>query len=214
MAQFDLNRSNDTPIATLKLNEIVPVNWHRYPPRVATTTLANENAAEPVLTSASGDFVGGVRGDDVDQSTAAVAITDASGRAASADYAPRTQAAKASMLGTTLAVDIGRARGWIEPDDPYPTGGATVPVAPVVSSIAPTTATAATLPLKVTITGTGFTPWSTVLTGGSNVPDSSGTYVSPTQMTVAIWKASAGTVSVAVEDHNLLSNTDKLFTVT
>jgi hypothetical protein len=33
-------------------------------------------------------------------------------------------------------------------------------------------------------------------------------------MTVAIFKASAGTVSVAVEDHDMLSNVDKVFTVT
>ena len=30
---FDLNRAGDTPIATLKLGEITPQNWHRYPPR-------------------------------------------------------------------------------------------------------------------------------------------------------------------------------------
>jgi hypothetical protein len=66
----------------------------------------------------------------------------------------------------------------------------------------------------VTITGTGFTPFSRVFTGGASVPDNSAQYVSATTMTVPIWKASAGTVSVAVEDHSLLSNTDKVFTVT
>jgi hypothetical protein len=84
----------------------------------------------------------------------------------------------------------------------------------VVTSISPTTGAAAAFPMRVVITGTGFTPWSTVRTGGSATPDVSGKYISATQMEVAIWKASAGTVSVAVEDHDLLSNVDKVFTVT
>jgi IPT/TIG domain len=145
-------------------------------------------------------YVGGVKGDDTDTATAN----------ATNDYAPRTQKAKATLMGTTLAVDVARPRGWIEPRQPY---GA-VPAAPVVSSISPTTGTAASLPMTVTITGTGFTPWSTVRTGGSAVNDPSGTYLSPTTMKVALMAAVPGTVSVAVEDHDVLSNVDKLFTVT
>jgi hypothetical protein len=83
-----------------------------------------------------------------------------------------------------------------------------------VSSISPTTGAQASLPLLVTITGTGFTPFTTVLTGGSNVPDPAARYVDATHMTVPVWKASPGTVSVAVEDHNVLSNTNVVFTVT
>jgi len=214
MAQFDLNRAGDTPIATLKLNEITPVNWHKYPPRVADMTSSNQNAAKPVHTGAAGDFIGGVKGDDIDVSTAAVALARCDGGATETDYGPRTQAAKAVILGTTLAVDVGQPRGSISPGQRYPVAGDAAVAAPVVSSISPTTGAAATLPLTVTITGTGFTQWSTVYTGGMTTPEASAKYVSPTQMKVAIWAAAPGTVSVAVEDHNVLSNVDVLFTVT
>jgi hypothetical protein len=137
---------------------------------------------------------------------------------------PRTQFAKAALPGAAppnaiagepdfvMVVDVARPRGWIAPNQPYQ-GNASIPAAPVVSSLSPNTAAAASLPLNVTITGTGFTPFTTVLTGGSNVADPSARYVNATTMTVAIWKASAGTVSVAVEDHNVLSNAVN-FTVT
>jgi hypothetical protein len=171
---------------------------------------ANANCDRPRYSTMT-DWAGGVKGDDTNQQTAVVSLASASGGANAADYAPRTQAAKATLMGTTLAKDVARPRGWIAPSDPY-TGNA--PVAPVVASISPTTAPAASLPMTVTITGTGFTPWSTVLTGGSNVPDRSGTYLSPTTMKVALTAAVPGTVSVAVEDHDLLSNTNILFTVT
>ena len=155
----------------------------------------------PVIT-----YVGGATGDDVDQATANATL----------DYAPRTQAAKAALMvpAGSLAIDIARPRGVTEPLAPYPVAATPAPVAPVVTSISPTTAAAATLPLTVTITGTGFTPWSVVKTGGSNTADVSGKYVDATHMKVAIFAAAPGTVSVAVEDHDVLSNTDKLFTVT
>jgi hypothetical protein len=224
MALADLNRTNDTPIATLKLSDIQPRVWNTPPAAItgAMITDANPNHPKPRYDSMT-DWAGGVRGDDVDQATATVALARSGGGANEPDYAPRTQAAKAAMPGTVppnavagepdfvLVTDVARPRGWIAPQQPY-TG--TVPAAPVVSSIAPTTAAATTLPLLVTITGTGFSPFSTVLTGGSNVPDTSGKYVDATHMTVAIWKASAGTVSVAVEDHNVLSNTNVVFTAT
>lgn len=186
----------------------------RYPLPItpAMVTPANENAAKPRAIPA--DYVGGVRGDDTDTATANVAVARQGGGANEPDYTPRTQAAKATQLGTTLAADVSRRRGYIGPQDPYPTGGAVVPPAPVVSSISPTTAPAASLPLMVTITGTGFSVWSLVYTGGATVHDGSAVYVSPTQMKVPIWAAAPGTVSVAVRDHGLMSNADKLFTVT
>jgi hypothetical protein len=171
---------------------------------------ANVHCDKPRYSSMT-DWAGGAKGDDVDTQTATVALASAADGSSAANYAPRTQAAKATLLGTTVVKDVARARGWIGPRDPY-TGNA--PVAPVVSSISPTTGTAASLPMTVIITGTGFTPWSTVRTGGSAVSDPTGVYLSPTTMKVALMSAAPGTVSVAVEDHDLLSNTDKLFTVT
>jgi hypothetical protein len=213
MALFDLNRAGDTPITTLKVAEIAPVNWHRFPPRTASMTDANANEAKPRYDSMT-DWTGGAKGDDIDVATATVALARGDGGANEADYSPRTQAAKAAMIGTTLAVDVGQPRGTIAPTQRYPQAGDAAVGAPVVSSISPTAGAAATLPLTVTITGTGFTPWSTVYTGGATTPDSSGKYVSPTQMKVALWAAAPGTVSVAVEDHNVLSNVNVLFTVT
>jgi hypothetical protein len=204
-----LNRAGDTAIPTLKVMEVTPLNWHKFPAGVVKADSTPQWVRQQTA-------IGGARGDDVDQATATL-LTDqipANGPNTQVDYSPRNEAQKATAMGTTLAVDITRKRGYLEPDDPYPTGGAAVPAAPVVASIAPTTAPATQLPLQVTITGTGFTPWSEVLTGGVNTPEPSGRYVSPTKMTVAIWAASPGTVSVAVEDHNLLSNTNVLFTVT
>jgi hypothetical protein len=164
-------------------------------------------------------------------SKATVALASASGGVAAADYAPRSQNAKLSLnsadgrlcmgsisgsgtvTANVAAPDIGRDRGWIAPNQPYQ-GNASAPAAPVVTSISPTTGTQASLPLLVTITGTGFTPYSKVFTGGTSVPDGSAKYVDATHMTVPIWAAAPGTVSVAVEDHSLLSNTNVVFTVT
>jgi hypothetical protein len=226
MAQFDLNRSNDTPIATLKLNEITPVNWHRFPSPLTGTMLtdANPNEAKPRYTAAAQatDWAGGARGDDVDTSTAAVALANSSGAANEANYAPRTQAAKLAVgnltPGTVLATDVARARGWIEPGQRYPVAGDPALAAPVVTSIAPNTAAAGSNPVWVVITGTGFTPWSTVITGGGagSFWDKDAKYISPTQMAITVDPRSsvAGTASVAVKDHNVLSNTNVVFTFT
>jgi hypothetical protein len=219
MALADLNRAQDTPITTLKLSEIAPKVWNTPPAAItaAMITDANPNDPKPRYDSMT-DWAGGVRGDDVDQATATVALARSGGGANEPDYTPRTEAQKAAAAnltaGTVIVTDIARPRGWIAPYQSIAAAGGSAPAAPVVSSIAPTTGAATTLPLLVTITGTGFSPFSTVLTGGSNVPDTSGKYVDATHMTVAIWKASAGTVSVAVEDHNVLSNSNVVFTVT
>jgi hypothetical protein len=69
----------------------------------------------------------------------------------------------------------------------------------------------------VTITGTGFTPFSRVVTGGAGSPfDASAQFVSATKMLVTIDPRSAtpGTISVAVWDHSVLSNTNVVFTFT
>jgi hypothetical protein len=187
-----------------------------YPLPITAAMLATANAANEGKPrySTMADWAGGLKGDDVDQATATVSIANDSGGANEADYTPRTQAAKAAATGNTLAVDVARPRGWIAPGQPY---GA-VPAAPVVSSIAPTTAAAGSGPLQVTITGTGFSPYSRVITGGgAGSPwDAQAKYVSATSMTIVIDPRTAvpGTASVAVEDHDVLSNVDKLFTFT
>lgn len=200
LQSFTLARAAETANATSKLSEITPRNWRRYPAVAGSTTPVNI----PTIT-----YAGGAVGDDTDTATA-----NSSTSYAGPPQLPRTQAEKATLTSNTLVVDVARPRGWVAPNQSYLAAGGTAPAAPVVSSLAPTTAAATTLPLVVTITGTGFSPWSTVYTGGALTPDQSGKYVDATHMTVAVWKASAGTVSVAVEDHNVWSNTNINFTVT
>lgn len=182
----NVNRIQDAAVANV--NEIVPTNWHRFPAPVGSMT------PEYVRTVT---FVGGAYGDDVDTATAA--STDA--------YTPKTQAEKASMMvpAGSLAEDITRPRGWVEPDDPYsakPGVGAN----PTITSLAPNTAVAGSpSPLAVVVTGTNFTPWSTLETGGVVSPYVR--YESPTKMTILMdpKRSSAGIVVVKVIDHGVKS---------
>ena len=187
MALFDLNRAGDTPIATLKLSPIVPVNWHRFPPRIAASTPVDV----PVVS-----YVGGAFGDDVSVATAN----------ATNDYAPRTQAAKATQLGTTLATDVTSPRGWIDPGEKYGPPPVSPTDDPTITSLAPNTIAVGQPPLLVVVTGTKFTQWSTVETGG--VPSPYAKYVSPTKMTILLdpIRSVAGTIVVKVVDHGVKSN--------
>src|SRR5262245_19245051 len=179
MALFDLNRTNDTPIATLKVSEIAPKVWNTPPAAITATMIGvtNQNAAKPRHTSASGDFTGGMGGDDIDQQTANVALARQDGAANEPNYAPRNQAAKAALPGTAppnaiagepdfaMVADVTRPRGYYTPGMAYFTGGATV-AAPTVTSVAPNTAAAGSQPINVIITGTNFFAQSKVITGG------------------------------------------------
>lgn len=196
MALADLNRSNDTPISTLKLSEITPLNWHRFPavmPAVAPIYV-------PVIA-----YNGGVVGDDVDVATSNATVA----------YSPRNQLEKANMPGAvppnavagepdfSLALDVARPRGAISALQPYPVAATPAPLAPTITSLAPNTAVAVTGPeLVVTITGTNFTQWSTVRSGGYPIPVK---YVSPTQLTIYQNPrvAVAGAVQVIVQDHDV-----------
>lgn len=189
------------------------------PLKAADLAYANQNAGKPRHgTAGAADWSNGVTGDDTKTSKASVALISADGDVAEPDYTPRIYPDKVAMAnltaGTVRVTDISRARGYIAPTDPYRNAASPALAAPVVSSISPTTGAAATLPLLVTITGTGFTVWSRVYTGGAALPDNSAKFVNATTMTVPIWAAAPGTVSVAVMDHDVLSNTDKVFTVT
>jgi hypothetical protein len=205
---FDLNRAGDTAIPTLKVMEITPLNWHRFPAGVAPRP-------DPVWVRQQ-QANGGAVGDDVDTASATL-LTDqiaANGPTLPVDYSPRDQQDRSDVLGMPIAKDVTRRRGAIAPQDPYPVAGDAPLAAPVVASLSPNTAPAAQLPLMVTITGTGFSRWSLVFTGGSAYPDKSAVYVNPTTMRVPVWAASPGTVSVAVWDHGVMSNANVLFTVT
>lgn len=173
MALFDLNRSNDTPIATLMLASITPRDWPTLPAVEPSTARIDV----PTVT-----YIGGATGDDVTAATANATLPD---------FTPRTEAAKAAAMGVPLAVDVAKPRGWIGPKDPY-----SAPPTVTLTGISPSTAVHGTAAIPVTCTGTNFTPYSVVQVDGVNVPT---VYVSPTSLTATVTpKATAGAQAVTV----------------
>jgi hypothetical protein len=116
MAQFDLNRAGETPIATLKLNEIAPLNWRRYPGKVMTVAMVTPAYVAAVGYTGGVANVGAAAGNDGETGTANMTT----GRG----VAWNTQAEKAAAIGTTMAVDVTKSyqgtRGAIEQHEPYP----------------------------------------------------------------------------------------------
>lgn len=189
MALFNLNRAQDTPIATLQLAEITPINWHKYPPPVQPMTPAHV----PVITYYGGDY-----GDDQDEASAN----------STTNYTPRNQEAKATMMGgLTIAKDVGRARGRIEARQPYPIASSPAVPDPVLTTLTPNTAVANTGKLIALVIGTGFTPWTELRSGGRSVVFK-GEYISATlmQMLIDTSLAPAGTYQIQAVDHNTESN--------
>jgi len=192
-------------------------------------TLANANAGKPRYLAA--DWSGAVSiGEDPGLPTAAnqnfttanVALARQDGAANEPDYGPRNQNAKRAAAnltpGTVGVVDMGVPRGLISPGFRYPVASDGNVAAPTVVSVSPSSAAAGSQPVVVTITGTNFLPRSSrVITGGSGSPwDKDAKWISVTQMTVVIDPRGAvpGAISVAVEDHSVLSNTNVNFTFT
>jgi len=152
--------------------------------------------------------IGGAFGDDVAVSTATLVTDQVAGNGpnSAVDYTPRTQVAKAAILGMPIAADIGRARGYLEPKQPYGPAPVSPTNDPTITSLSPNTAVsgAGKATVAVTITGTGFTPWSSVTSGNYPIPCR---YLSPTTLEI-IQKPSAsvpGVVSVVVTDHGVAS---------
>jgi hypothetical protein len=117
MAQFDLNRAGDTPISTLKLNEIAPLNWRRYPGKVMTPAMVTPTYV-PVITYNGGVAnQGAAAGNDGEVGT--INSSDPS-----RGQGWNTQAEKAAVIGTTMAVDVTKSyqgtRGAISKTEPYP----------------------------------------------------------------------------------------------
>jgi hypothetical protein len=200
----DLNRTNDAPLSTLKLMEITPRNWHRFPSAIPAANVAR--AYQPVYT-----WNGGVYGDDQILAKTNVLVDD-QGRG---DYTPRNQDDKAKLPGAsppnliagepdfTIVTDITAPRGYIGPSDPY---SKTLPAAPVISSLAPNTAVAgAPSPLSVVVTGTGFTQWTVLIVGNIQTPYVQ--YVSPTKLVLLMdpARSTPGVITVVAWDHSVSS---------
>lgn len=194
MPTFDLNRAGDIPITTLKVASITPKEWPTLPIAIPA------GEADPVFVRSIA-YEGGAEGDDVSQSTANVAYASngaAGGSAEDPDYSPKTQSEKATDNGNTLAVDITTPRGWIDPKSP----AKAKPAAPTLTTIAPTTAATGGGTIPVTLTGTGFTRYSTVKTGGVITPYVE--YVSPTSLKVILDpRSSPGSIDISVIDHSV-----------
>lgn len=210
MALMDLNRAQGPQIATLKLSTIAPINWHRFPPRVATMVKANSvNEPKPryLGAGATADWLGGDHGDDVDEASANVVAVDANGTAI-ANYAPRNQDARATQMGRTLAVDVSRSRGVIDPRTPYPTASTPAVPIPVLTTVTPNTAVHGTQEITCLVVGTGFTPWTEMRVGGETRLTLRYTYLSPTLINITINPAAApaGAYQLQAVDHDVESN--------
>jgi hypothetical protein len=140
----------------------------------------------PVIT-----YYGGAYGDDVSQSSANVTN----------DFTPKTQVQKAAITGQVPGSDIGVRRGWIKPGSPYAAPPASPANDPTITTLAPSTGKAGISAFTVLVTGTNFTEWSTVKTGG--VPTPYYKVLSPTQIELVLdgRRSVAGTIDVVVSDH-------------
>lgn len=135
------------------------------------------------------EYFGGSPGNDVSQSTANVTN----------DFFPKTQVEKASLTGNEMVQDVGTPTGWVEPGAPY----TPPPPDPVITGIAPDTGVAGGDPVSVTVTGSNFTQWSTVRTGGIDTP-----YFevhSDTEILVVMdaGRSVAGQIDIIVTDHGV-----------
>jgi len=178
------------PVNLKSLMSIDPQkNWRRYP--VPPPAGSYTPAFVRTIT-----WYGGAVGDDQAVSTANSTI----------DYAPRTQAAKATALGTAIVAPVTRPRGYIAPNQPYGPAPAIPTADPVITSLTPNTAVsgAGKATVAVTITGTGFTQWSTVTSGNYPIPCR---LLSPTTLEIVQKPADSvpGVVQVVVTDHGRAS---------
>jgi hypothetical protein len=218
----DLNRSNDTAIATLKLMEITPKNWHRFPTPISKAM--TDEVYVPTNT-----WNGGFSGDETSAETNVRVDDQGIG-----DYSPRNlteymalpgNAATAIHPGSavqilaapyppqvldadyTASTIVNSPRGWIDPNEPYGPAPVSPTDDPTITSLAPNTAVsgAGQSPVWVVITGTKFTPYSIVETGGVQTPYFN--YISPTKMNMLqdAARSSPGIVVVKVIDHGVKS---------
>lgn len=160
----------------------------RYPVPAPPGTLIP--AYVPVIT-----YFGGAYGDDLAVSTANVTN----------DFAPKTQVEKAALVGMPIAQDITTPRGWIDPQEPYGPPPVSPADDPTITGLAPNTGATGGSPIWVTITGTKFTVWSSVETGGVVTPYSR--FISATKMAVLLDpRSSPGIINIKVIDHGVKSN--------
>lgn len=123
---------------------------------------------------------------------------------------PLVQSNKLNTYGVDEAIDITKPLGPVDPLQPWPSG-VTEPT-PTISGLAPNTGVHGAAAVVVTVTGTNFTPFSSVRVAGSPVAT---TYVSATslQFLMRLPDMVAGTTTVAVKTGSKVSSNSN-FTVT
>ena len=123
---------------------------------------------------------------------------------------PLVQSNKINIWGVDEAIDITKPLGPVGPLDPMPIG-ATEPT-PTISALSPDTGVGGSAAVEVTVTGTGFTPFSVVKVAGYPVAT---VYVSATSLKFIMRLPTmvAGTTTVAVKTGSKQS-TNSNFTVT
>jgi len=170
---------------------------HRYPAPITAAMVLP--AYVPVFT-----WNGGVFGDETVSETNVVVDDRGVG-----DYTPRNLTEfktwhKAGDPDYVSVIDVGVPRGWIEPNEPYGAPPASPAGDPTISSLAPNTGVSGGAPTWVVITGTNFTNWSQVETGGVLTPYFR--YRSPTRMEMLQDpRSTPGIVVVKVVDHGVKS---------
>jgi hypothetical protein len=215
MALHDLNRAQDTAVATLKVADIVPRDWPTNPAPI--TAAATTPSYVPVYTWNGGAPLTAPH-TPVEHGSANVLVDDRG----IGDYTPRTQSDVATLPGSaanpaksfagsavpsdpdfTLSVPINTPFGSIEPADPYPKAGDASPGAPTLTTLTPNTAVVGQPSIIVKATGTNFTPYSVVEVGGTNYAPT--TYVSATELRFPVdtMRSVPGVISVKVLEHNL-----------
>jgi len=204
-----LFRAQDVGTTTV-LKVTQPRNWKVHANKVNFGGRSNAAEAKPRYNAA--DYTGNAYGDGVTQAKSNIAVARSDGSAPETlPPIPRTQADKATALGTALAVDIGRRAGGIAPNQPYPDKSSAAATAPVLTSLSPNTAVAgaATPQFGIKLIGTGFTPWSEVWMAGVPAPTNIYVYISPTEIRCQMSPAAsfAGAITLQVVDHGVASVT-------
>jgi hypothetical protein len=213
----DLNRAQDIAVATLKLMEIPVKNWHRFPTPIS-------KAMTDEIYVPTNTWNGGFSGDETSAETN-VRVDDQN----IGDYGPRNLTEYMAWPGApnsvvpsesvtggqvitaiadyTASTVVNSPRGWIDPNEPYGPAPVSPTDDPTITSLAPNTAVSGVgqSPVWVVITGTKFTPYSIVETGGVQTPYFN--YVSPTKMNMLQDAARSvpGIVVVKVIDHGVKS---------
>lgn len=147
-----------------------------------------------------------------------VAVYPNEGSATTTDLnqTPRYQTEKLALWSKAPAyideaMDITKPLGPVGPKDAYPT---TPPAAPTAVSLSPDTGVHGGADIIMTVTGTGFTPFTSIIWNGMREYTD---YISPTQVSTVVrlsTASGAAAIPVSVVDHGVVATPNLTFTIT